>query len=111
MQIDLLTEFDTPDCAFPVPRRSSTTSPLQALTLMNHQFTLDMAEAMAVQLGKNEAASPVTMDRQVTDAFVHCYGREPSEVELSACVKLADQHGLRSLCRVLLNSNEFIYLN
>ena len=34
--VDLLTEFDAPDCAFSTPRRSATTTPLQALTLLNH---------------------------------------------------------------------------
>ena len=43
MQIDLLTEFDAPDCAFSTPRRTATTTPLQALTLLNHSFTVDMA--------------------------------------------------------------------
>ena len=45
--IDLMTDFDQPDCAFSVPRRVATTTPLQALTLLNHAFTLDMAEALA----------------------------------------------------------------
>jgi hypothetical protein len=35
--LDLLTEFDCPDNAFSTPRRASTTTPLQALTMMNHR--------------------------------------------------------------------------
>ncbi|MFP6582955.1 MAG: DUF1549 domain-containing protein, partial [Candidatus Hydrogenedentota bacterium] len=41
-RVDLMSEFDSPDCALSEPRRVTTTSPLQALTLMNHQFTLDV---------------------------------------------------------------------
>ncbi|GIW94163.1 MAG: cytochrome c [Pirellulaceae bacterium] len=39
-RVDLLTDFDCPDSALPAPRRESTVSPLQALTLLNHAFTL-----------------------------------------------------------------------
>ena len=110
MRIDLLTEFDTPDCAFSTPRRSSTTSPLQALTLMNHSFTLDMSAALADRLKKETGGDSAT-NEQVRRAFVLCYSREPADDELSACVKLVEAYGLPALCRVLLNSNEFIYLN
>src|SRR5262249_11966056 len=36
--VDVLTDFDCPDSAFAAPRRAATTTPLQALTLMNHRF-------------------------------------------------------------------------
>src|SRR5690606_30245416 len=45
--VDLMTEFDQPDCSFSTPERSETTTPLQALTMLNHDFTLDMSEAFA----------------------------------------------------------------
>jgi mono/diheme cytochrome c family protein len=106
MQIDLLTEFDSPDCAFSTPRRSSTTSPLQALTLMNHEFTLDMSASLASRLSEEPA-----MDGQVRQAFALCYSREPTDDELSTCIGFIEEHDLPAFCRVLLNSNEFIYLN
>ncbi|WP_339911222.1 DUF1553 domain-containing protein [Symmachiella dynata] len=109
-RIDLMTDFDSPDCAFATPRRSSTTSPLQALTLMNHKFTLDMATALADRIGSelSDASSPAA---QVGRAFELCFCRAPSDDETTACSALVKQHGLPALCRVLLNSNEFIYLN
>ena len=48
--VDLMTEFDQPDCTFSAPKRSETTTPLQALTMLNHSFTLDMAAALAEPL-------------------------------------------------------------
>lgn len=109
MQIDLLTEFDAPDCAFSAPRRSSTTTPLQALTLMNHSFTLDMAEALAERIVQDVGGS----DRQkcVSRAFELAFNRPPDGTERKAASSLVDSHGLRALCRALLNANEFIYLN
>jgi len=109
-RIDLMTDFDNPDCAFSAPRRSATTSPLQALTLMNHRFTLDMAAALAERIEQSTDGLKATSE-QARRAFALCYLREPTASESSVCAELVKRHGLRALCRVLLNSNEFIYLN
>ena len=106
-RIDLLTEFDAPDCALAAPRRTRTTSPLQALTLMNHDFTMDMAEALAQRL-KREAQRP---PQQVDRAFRLCFARPPRPVEQDAALKLIQNHGLRAFCRGLFNLNEFVYVN
>jgi hypothetical protein len=104
---DLMTDFDQPDCAFSTPRRAETTTPLQALTTLNHTFTLDIARALADRL-KREAGE----DRgaQVRRGFVLCFGRPPTENELRDCSDLILQHGLTALCRVLLNTSELIYV-
>jgi hypothetical protein len=54
--LDLLTEFDCPDNAFSTPRRASTTTPLQALTMLNHRFSLDMADHLAERLQREAGA-------------------------------------------------------
>ena len=61
--IDVLTDFDAPDCAFSVSRRIATTTPAQALALMNHSFTMDMAESLAVRLARE--TSPDDVSKQV----------------------------------------------
>jgi hypothetical protein len=109
MQIDLMTEFDTPDCAFSTPRRSITTTPLQALTMMNHSFTLDMAGFLAKRL--EEDCPPADRRAQVSRAFVLSFGRPATSAEISASVMLIEQHGLKAFCRAILNSNELIYVN
>lgn len=109
MQIDLMSEFDKPDCAFPTPRRSSTTTPLQALTLMNHSFTLDMATALAERLERETSTSDYS--GQVDRAFRLAFTRRPDEGETAAAVELIELHGLPAFCRALLNANEFIYLD
>ncbi len=109
-QIDLLTEFDTPDCAFSTPRRASTTSPLQALTLMNHSFTTDMARALAERL-ERESTDASSRGEQVQRAFILAYSREPTKGESTVCVEFIEEHGIVAFCRVLLNSSELIYLN
>ena len=105
--VDLMTEFDQPDCAFSTPRRVETTTPLQALTMLNHQFTLDMARFLAERLQKEAGNDPVG---QVRQAWALCYERAPSQDELAASVELIKRHGLAALCRVVLNTSELIYV-
>ena len=42
--------FDAPQREYCVVRRSRTNTPLQALTMLNHRFTFDMANAFAERL-------------------------------------------------------------
>ena len=102
-----MTEFDQPDCAFSTPRRAETTTPLQALTLLNHRFTLDMAGFLAERVEREAGGD---REAQVRRAYGLCYAREPSEEETAACVALMEDHGLDALCRVLLNTSELIYV-
>lgn len=102
--VDLMTDFDQPDCAFSTPRRAETTTPLQALTMMNHQFTLDMAEALAERVEDGDVGDSV---RRLYDV---CYQREPSRDERDVAQEFVAQHGLPALCRVMLNSSELIYV-
>ena len=106
-RVDVLTDFDCPDPAFADPNRASTTTPLQSLTLFNHQFTLDMATALADRL-KKEAGEDV--GTQIRRAFMLAYGRPPTDAESAACHKVIADHGLRSFGRAMLNSNEFLFV-
>ncbi len=108
-RVDLLSEFDAPDCAFSTSRRVPTTSPLQALALMNHSFTITMADDLAKRL--SSATDPANYVGQIKLGFKLAFGREPTPAEQSAAVALAGKYGMRAFCRALLNSNEFIYVN
>ncbi len=107
-RIDLMTDFDAPDCAMTAPRRVNTTTPLQSLTLMNHSFTLDMAQALATRAIREAGADE---NAQVRRVFELTLLRVPGEEELQEASALVNSHGLRALCRALFNSNEFMYLN
>lgn len=104
--VDLMTDFDQPDCAFSTPRRTKTTTPLQALTMLNHRFTLDMADAMAKRLQLSDS----NIDHQIQHAFRLCYSRTASPTELIDCRDLTDKHGLPAFCRAMLNTSELIYV-
>ena len=104
MNVDLMTEFDCPDPAFAAPRRNATTTPLQALTLLNHSFSIDMAAAFAERLSSSGQSPGGRIER----AYRLAYGRPPSDDELAAASRFVTQHNLRALCRAILNSNELI---
>jgi hypothetical protein len=106
--VDLMTEFDQADCTLSEPRRTSTTTPLQALTLLNHSFTLDIAEALAARV--EAEAGPASTDR-IHRLFALVYQRVPAAVESERLGGFAEEHGLRALCRAVLNSNELLYLD
>ncbi len=106
-RVDLITDFDCPDPSFAEPRRSSTTTPLQALTLMNHSFSLDMAKALAERLERERSNTASRVQR----AFAIAYGRSARADEVSAAARLIEEYGLRAFCRVILNSSELINLN
>ncbi len=107
-EVDVLSDFDCPDPAFSAPRRAQTTTPLQALTLLNHRFTWDMARALAARL---EAAHPGDSAAQVDLAFRLCYCRPPTAEETAGAANVASRFGMTAVARALLNSNELIYVD
>ena len=106
--VDVLNDFDLPDIALAAPRRANTTTPLQALTLLNHSFTTDMAQALAARLGGGSGA---TSAQHVDEAYALAFQREPTVAERAAAGRLIATHGLAAFCRALLNMNELIYLD
>ncbi|MFO0969703.1 MAG: DUF1553 domain-containing protein [Gemmataceae bacterium] len=102
----LLDVFDCPDPAAAAPRRNSTTTPLQALALWNGAFGLRMAASLAERVAKESPDDPAA---QIERAFALAYQRPPSATEKTAALQLARDHGLRAVCRALLNSNEFLH--
>jgi hypothetical protein len=87
--------------------RNESTTPLQALELLNNPFVLRQSAALAERLG-------VKSDRTVTQvkmAIELAYGREAAADELATLSVYVGRHGLANLCRLLFNSNEFLYVN
>lgn len=105
--VDILADFDLPDNAFAAPRRANTTSPLQALTMLNHAFVLEMAHEWAGRVRQRAGTDPAV---QIREAYRSLYQRPPTEQEWPAALALTRTHGLPTLCRALLNSNELLYL-
>ena len=107
-QDEVFGPFDCPDGNQVVARRSRSTTPLQALGLLNGHFVLQQSRLLARRILDDTPTAPMT--RQVSQAFRRALGRHPSAEELAAAVPLATRHGLPALARALLNSNEFLWL-
>lgn len=103
----LLDSLDCPDLSTKTPVRGVTTTPIQALALMNDSFVQRQARFMAKRLTKE--AGDDTSD-QVRRAYDLVFGRPPTARELSRATKHAKAHGLQQLAWVLINSSEFIYV-
>ncbi|MBS0262100.1 MAG: DUF1553 domain-containing protein [Planctomycetes bacterium] len=105
---EFLDVFDCPDPSTAAPRRAVTTTPLQALALLNNSFTMRMAEQLAARI-EREAGSGETA--QVAWLYRLAFNRTPAPDESALARKHVEQHGLAALCRVVLNSNEFLYID
>jgi hypothetical protein len=97
--------FDCPDAGQAAPRRTSSTTPLQALNLLNSPFAMQQADFFAVRLEKEGNGDPAM---EANRAFLLAFGRAPSAEEAAAATALIHEHGLKIFCRALFNANEFI---
>ncbi len=115
--------FDCPDGTQIAPQRSRSTTPLQALNLFNSGFVQQQAERFAARLQSLVATkidaegscdtrddTDANTDAEIAIAFQFCFGREPSPEEWLEVREFVAEQGLPALCRVLLNSNELLFI-
>jgi len=130
--------FDMPDTHESCARRNVTTSPLQALTMLNDKVSLEWAENFA---GRVIRAAGGDEAKQTRIAYELALAREPADEESEMVERFFSEHGkivrervvedepvslptgfpqdgdkvagatLVDFCHALLNSNEFVYVN
>jgi hypothetical protein len=99
--------FDVPDSGQVCPSRSRSTTPLQALNLFNSSFLIEQADRLATRASSRAGKEP---QPQIIAAFELAYARTPDTSELQSSLAFVSKNGLPALCRALLNSNEFLFL-
>jgi hypothetical protein len=99
--------FDCPDAGQATPRRTQSTTAIQALNLFNSPFVAERAEKLTDRL---KVECPEITPEQINRAFELSLGRKPSDVERSESSRVVSEHGLATLCRVLFNSSEFLFI-
>ena len=99
--------FDCPDAGQSTARRRESTTPIQALNLLNSRFTLDESEAFASSI-KQEVGNELIP--QIRSAYQRALSRLPSADELREVEPIARESGITALCRALFNSNEFLFV-
>ncbi|MDA1274642.1 MAG: DUF1549 domain-containing protein [Verrucomicrobia bacterium] len=106
-QQPFMTALDCADPSMQVDKRSETYTALQAMALMNDKFMIAMSERFAEYLIRSHR----DLVDQVPAGFERVTGRKPDEDESRALVGYARTHGLKNLCRVLFNLNEFVFVD
>jgi hypothetical protein len=97
--------LDGADGSALTPKRSESVTAPQALALLNNEFVLVHAKAMATRLEKQSGERA----EQIELACRLVWSRPPTADEARLFAAYADRHGLANLCRVLFNSNEFLF--
>jgi hypothetical protein len=87
--------------------RTVSVTPLQALAMLNDKFMIRMSEHLAERIGNT---SPDRL-RQVQTLYQLTLGREPTGRECAAVCAYVARYGLGNACRIILNSNEFLFIN
>jgi hypothetical protein len=103
---ELLGAFDCPDSSERAANRSSTTTALQSLSMLNGMFINQQAGFFADRV---RSVAPRSSEQQVRAAFELAFGRLPTQAEFAAASALVHADGLETLCRGLYNANEFLY--
>jgi len=102
----LLDPLDCADPSISIPRRTITTTPVQALALLNNSFMSRAAGAFALRLTREAGYDA---ERQIEDAYRLAFLRGPTHDESTSSQRFVAEHGLTQFCLVVLNSNEFLY--
>ncbi|HQR07955.1 MAG TPA: DUF1549 and DUF1553 domain-containing protein [Gemmatales bacterium] len=103
----LLDVLDCPDGSQWTAKRSESTTPLQALALLHHPLSIRLSEHLAARVSK-DAREP---DQQIALIFQLLYQRTPNDTEKKTITNYLHKHGLANTCRLLLNTNEFHYID
>lgn len=115
----MLSVFDGSNLNESCSVRGVTTVTPQVFALFNSEFAHDKSRAMAARVVRDtetatstEVAGEANEDRgrQVTLAFDLALQRPPTPLELTRSLEFLQNHTLSELCLVLLNLNEFVYL-
>jgi hypothetical protein len=113
-ELDLL---DSPDTTSSCEQRVVSTTGPQALTFLNGSFAQEQAQALCERLQRNTKSD---LNQKVEQAFelALCRPARPDELRTAAAfVKKGPMNApasvaaLKAFCLVLMNTNEFVYLN
>ncbi|MBI1373599.1 MAG: DUF1549 domain-containing protein [Phycisphaera sp.] len=99
--------LDCPDASQLTPKRTTSFTAPQALAMLNDRFLLRYCEHMADRLRREHA----DLDDQVRTLFELTCARPPTNDEAAAVGAYVKKHGLANACRVILNSNDFMFVN
>eukprot|EP01047_Picozoa_sp_COSAG01_P017399 COSAG01_NODE_919_length_12738_cov_5.862964_10_plen_991_part_00 len=102
-----MTTLDCADSSQSTPARNETQTPLQSLTMLNSDFSLEMSKRFARRIELESADQSERIQKVVQESL----GRSPTELELSTMGEFVQQHGLANLIRIVFNLSEFVFID
>lgn len=105
-----LAAFDAPSGETSCVRRSRSTTPMQALALLNEPLSVEAAKALSAVMTN----APGTLKEVISAAFRRCTARQPEAAELAVLLALFEREkragadSFLAVARVLLNLDETI---
>jgi hypothetical protein len=111
LSMPFMQAFDSLVCEQSRPLRRESVTPLQALAMYNGLFANQEALHFAATIRQQAPDDP---SGQIQLAFLIAYNRPPETEETSRLIRFLETTSpepLVSLCRVLLNSNEFVTID
>jgi hypothetical protein len=99
--------LDCPSGDQMTPARANSVTVQQALALWNNAFVLRQSEHLAARIESQAAAA----DQQIDLAMRLVLSRSATDVERHKFGAYAAQYGLANMCRLLFNSNEFMFID
>jgi hypothetical protein len=99
--------LDCPDGSQWMPQRSESVTALQALATLNDAVLVRQCAHLAF----NSEQATADSAEQIGSLFRTILGRQPSREESASLAAYAEQHGLANAARVLLNTNEFMFVD
>jgi hypothetical protein len=94
--------LDCPDASQLTGARNVSLTPLQAMAVLNDRFVVRQSEHLAARIAG---------EGDVTKAYRLLLQRLPTPAEAAAVADYVAKRGLANAVRVLLNSNEFMFLD
>ena len=111
---DMLMQFDYPDANVHAAKRSSTTTAVQKLFVMNNHFMVEQAKRLAKRVAGDSTAASA---EQVQSIYSILYSRQPSAAELDLALGFLQLPAESQLTRweqyshALLAANEMSYID
>ena len=102
----LMEALDCPDASQLTTQRAESVTAVQALATMNDKFVVRQSQRLAAGIAGEWAST----EEQVIAAYRHILGRQPTSEERTAVAEYTRRHGLPNSCRLLLNTNEFMFV-
>lgn len=98
------------DCADPsilTPKRNATLTALQALALLNNPLAVRQSQHLAERAMRASGG----LAAQIDAVYRFALGREPTPTERERLAAYAARFDLANACRVIFNSNEFVFVD